>query len=239
MARALRIQAAGLTYHVWARGSGRMAIYLDEQDRLQFLELLGQALVSHNAVCHGFCEMTNHYHLVITTNEPNLSHTIHEVNFRYAQWWNRQHSRPGHVLQGRFGAQIVQDKSYLLSVCRYVVLNPVRAGLVRSPNEWKWSSYRATAGLEDVPPFLSPQTLWDRLGGKKAEAKWRRYREFVCTGGDGVPAPPCEPVLGDEMFVQRFKDHRAAARREVPARFRRARPPLTNLLARVFTAGDR
>src|SRR5512143_538242 len=122
-----------------------MSIYLDDLDRLEFLRLLGRAFAAHAVDCHAYCLMDNHYHVVITTNEANLSVAIQQVNSPFAQWWNGRHCRPGHVFQGRFGAQVIQDEGYLLTAARYVVLNPVRAGVVPGPEQWPWSSYRATA----------------------------------------------------------------------------------------------
>jgi putative transposase len=214
MARALRIQGAGLSYHVWSRGVGRMTIYLDETDRVRFLDIFGDSVVAHNVCCHAYCLMTNHYHIVITTDEPNLSHAIHQVNSRYAEWWNGRHRRPGHVFQGRFGAQVIQDESYLLTACRYVVLNPVRAGLVTSPEQWRWSSYRATAGLDEAPPFLQSDLVWRLLGSDQRETSCSRYREFV-VGNDSVQQPlPRRLVLGNASFVERFQVQRETASRE-------------------------
>ncbi len=241
MARPLRIEAAGLTYHVWARGVRKMEIYLDDPDREQFLTLLGEAFVSHEVDCHAYCLMSNHYHLVITTNKANLSHAIKQVDSPYAQWWNDRHSRSGHVFQGRFGAQVIQDEQYLLTACRYIVLNPIRAGLVTSPEQWRWSSYRATAGLVSVPEFLHPDMLWHRLGGGDAGVTWHRYRNFVVRGDAAVARLdlPRGPVLGDEAFVRRFDDRRRLASTEVPKRDRTTRPPLTTLFAGAFAPADR
>jgi putative transposase len=238
MARALRIEEAGLTYHAWARGTGGMAIYRDDRDRERFLELLAQSLDAHDVVCHAFCLMTTHYHVVITTNKPNLSHAIQWLNSPYAQWWNHRHSRPGHVFQGRFGAQVVQDDAYLLTVCRYVVRNPVRAGMVASPELWRWSSYRATAGIEVVPPFLHLDMLRRSLGGDTDEEAARRYRQFAGFADD-TRAMPHNLVLGDQSFVQRFNRTREVASAEVPKRDRRTVPPLNEFFACAFALSDR
>ena len=155
MARALRIQAAGLTYHVTARGTGRMSIYRDDVDRRRFLALLASLSREHGLACHAYCLMSNHYHLVLTTSQANLSTTMRQLNGIYAQKWNARHAHVGHVFQGRYVAQLVQDGQYFLTVCRYVALNPVRAGLVVTPDRWPWSSFGATAGLCPAPRFLS------------------------------------------------------------------------------------
>jgi putative transposase len=240
MARQLRIQAPGLSYHVWARGTGRMAIFLDDRDRHHFLELLGDVFDSHGVDCHAHCQMTNHYHLVITTSDANLSRVVKRVNGLYAQWWNRRHDRVGHAFQGRFGAQIIQDDAYLLTACRYVVLNPVRAGLVRHPREWPWSSYCATAGLAPIPRHLKPEGLWARLGDGSPEGSWRRYDEFVdawAADGRGLPR---ERVLGDAMFLERFKSWRQSASRDVPRREREPpRPELASFFVGAVSRAER
>ena len=122
----------GLTYHVTARGTGRMTIYRDDRDRRTFLHLLAAIVAPYRLHCLAYCLMDNHYHLVATTLDANLSRAIKHLNGTYAQWWNHRHGRPGHVFQGRFGAQVIEDDLYLLAACRYVVRNPVRAGVVRT-----------------------------------------------------------------------------------------------------------
>ena len=218
MARPLRIQAPGLTYHVTARGTGRMAIYLDAVDRRRFLTFVARVVHYFGLRCHAYCLMTNHYHLAVTTTEANLSRAIKQLNGDYAQWWNRRHRRVGHVLQGRFGSQIVQDGEYLLNVCRYIVLNPVKSQLVRTPARWHWSSYRATAGLVRVPSFLDCDELLDCLSPDDPEEGARRYREFVMGANARLLRLPRKAIVGDEDFIARFQPYRARASREVPRR---------------------
>jgi putative transposase len=240
MARPLRIQMAGLTYHVHGRGNGRMDIYLDDFDRRIFLEFLAEVVTAFNVICHAFCLMRNHYHLVVTTSDANLSGSIHTLNGRYGQWWNRRHEHVGHVFQGRFGAKIVQDDVHLLTVTKYVVSNPVRKRLVESPDQWPWSSHRATAGLEALPSFLCPQTLWRLLGDGDLETNVLRYRKFMATP-IGVDADKLlkAPVIGDPEFVQRFEGIRRRASREVPSRERNVRPSLESLFSGAVTRAER
>jgi len=213
-----------------------MAIYRDDADHTKFLELLTRVVEEKQVVCHAHCLMTNHYHLVATTRAPNLSNTVRQLNGEYARWWNHRHGHVGHVFQGRFKAQVVQDDRYLLTVCRYVVLNPVRAGLVELPEQWAWSSYRATAGLAPVPAFLCPQSVWQYMG-PEGEATLL-YRQYVSAAEPGAQLPPCS-VLGDDEFQWRFKAWRESASREVPASERAVRPSLDALFARAVTRSAR
>lgn len=229
---------AGLTYHVWARGSARMPIYLDDADRRCFLKHLDETVASHHLTCHAFCQMTNHYHLVITTNEANLSRAMHQLNSRYAEWWSRRHDRPGHVFQGRFGAQIISTETYLLTACVYIARNPTRAGVVATPGEWPWSSYRPTAGLATVPPFLQPEPTWRCLSDRDDKAALL-YRELVEADQSRERPLQRAPVLGDDAFVGRFKEHRIFAGRENPKHDRASRPPLERVFARAFTRDER
>ena len=132
MARPLRLEYEGAVYHVTSRGNARDEIFLGDVDRAQFLETLGDAIRRHGWICHAYCLMTNHYHLLIETPEAGLSRGMQLLNGVYTQWFNRRHQRVGHLFQGRFKAVLVEKESHLLELARYVVLNPVRAGMVRS-----------------------------------------------------------------------------------------------------------
>ena len=137
MARPIRIEYGGALYHVTSRGDRREAIYEDDPDREHFLEVLGDTVRRFNWQCHAYCLMTNHYHAVIGTPDGNLSKGMRQLNGVYTQWSNRRHRRSGHLFQGRFKAILVDADKYLLDLTRYVVLNPVRAGMVRRPRDWK------------------------------------------------------------------------------------------------------
>jgi REP element-mobilizing transposase RayT len=217
MARPLRIQAPGLNYHVMSRGNWRSAIFLDTTDRQRFLKLLAHVVEHFGLRCHAYCLMTNHFHLAVKTSEGNLSRAMKQLKGDYAQWWNRRHRRVGHLFQGRFKAQIVQDGQYLVDVCRYIVLNPVRARMVASPAQWRWSSYRATVGISRPPEFLCCDDLFACLSPNPEDGP-QCFREFVL----GVnPKRACisrDAVLGDERFVARFQPYKAQASREVPRR---------------------
>ena len=152
MARPLRIELSGGLYHVTSRGDRREVIYLDDSDRVNWLALLGHVCRRFNWACHAYCLMDNHYHIVVETAEGNLSKGMRQLNGVYTQYINRTYNRIGHVYQGRYKAILVEKEIYLLELARYVVLNPVRAGMVKDIEEWPWSSYPAMIGESSSPP---------------------------------------------------------------------------------------
>src|SRR3990172_5486818 len=181
MARPLRVEFDGATYHVTSRGNAREDIFDDDGDRKAFLECLGKVVDRFNWLCHAYCLMDNHYHLVIETPEANLSNGMRQLNGVYTQLYNRRHRTVGHLFQGRYKAILIQKESHLLEVCRYVVLNPVGAKAVEVPERWRWSSYRATAGIERAHPCLTADWILGQFGSKRRTAE-KRYRAFVMDG---------------------------------------------------------
>ena len=154
MARPLRIELAGGLYHVTARGDRREPIYRGDADRSAWLTLFGEVCERFNWRCHGWCQMTNHYHCVIETPDANLSAGMRQLNGVYTQHFNRTHRLVGHLFQGRFKAILVERDAYLLELSRYVVLTPVRARMVERAGDWRLSIYRAMMGLAPAPPWL-------------------------------------------------------------------------------------
>ncbi len=236
MARPLRIEYCGAVYHLTARGNRRDDIYLDDNDRILFLETLGNVVVQFHWRCHAYCLMDNHYHLLIETPEANLARGMRQLNGVYTQRLNRRHGRVGHVFQGRYKAIVVERDSYLLELARYVVLNPVRARMTRAAGEWRWSSYRATAGEAKAPAWLATDWLLSQFGGRQAKAT---YRRFVAEGAAATASPLAEGLaaavrggvaLGGEEFLAGLADEAGGASAETPARQRRlARPTLAAL----------
>jgi REP element-mobilizing transposase RayT len=203
MARPLRIEFSGALYHLTARGNARADIYSDDSDHQQFLSLLHHAVDRYGWYCHAYCLMDNHYHLLVETLSPSLSRGMKFLNGTYTQYYNRRHRRVGHVFQGRFKAILIQKDSYLLELARYIALNPVRARMVRSAQEWRWSSYLATAGYEENDPCLI--TDWVLAGfAKTKKVAQQRYRDFVEQGK--TRSSPWQHLknqiyLGDDSFV--------------------------------------
>jgi len=204
MSRPLRVEFEGALYHVTSRGNARQNIYEDDTDRHRFLELLAREIHQHRWFCYAYCLMGNHYHLLIETPEANLRRGMARLNGMYSQWFNRRHLRVGHLFQGRYKTILVEKESHFLRLCRYVVLNPVRAGLVARVDQWEWSSYRPTAYGGDSASWLSTNWILSQFGTDSARAQ-RAYRRFVAEGA-GEPSPWEELrgqiYLGGERFLK-------------------------------------
>lgn len=207
MARPLRIEFAGGLYHITARGNTRQDIYLTDDDRHQFLEILYRTCNRCQWLCHAYCLMSNHYHLLIETQTPTLSKGMKYLNGTYTQAFNRRHKRVGHVFQGRFKGILVDKDSYLLELARYIVLNPVRARMVRSAKDWPWSSYRATAGQSKAHLVLTTDWILGNFGRNRITAQ-EKYKAFV-QEGKNQPSPwedlKNQIYLGSDEFVEEMQ----------------------------------
>lgn len=181
MGRPLRAEHPGGIYHVTSRGSNKEAIFLDDADHRIFGALLGRYALRHRWIVLAWAEMPNHYHLLVQIPFGGLSRGMQLLNGGYAARFNHRHGRSAHVFRNRFFAGQIESEAHLIEAARYIVLNPVRAGLCASPDRWPWSSYRASAGLTLAPPFLSVSALL-RLFGRSPRVASRLYREFVAMG---------------------------------------------------------
>ena len=204
MARPLRIEFAGALYHLTARGNAQQDIFIHDDDRYDFLEMLSRANDRYHWLCHAYCLMSNHYHLLIETRQPTLSKGMKYINGLYTQRFNRRYRRVGHVFQGRYKSILVESDPYLLELARYIVLNPVRARMVRSAKDWPWSSYQATAGLKAADSCLETDWVLSGFGEQKKIAQ-EGYRRFV-QQGKGQPSPwefiKNQIYLGTDQFVE-------------------------------------
>ena len=228
MSRPLRLELCGGLYHVTSRGDRREDIYADNTDREVWLDTLAQCCERYNWAIHAWCQMSNHYHLVIETAEANLSAGMRQLNGVYTQKVNRRHQRVGHVFQGRFKAILVERDSYLLELGRYVVLNPVRAGMVKHVRQWKWSSYHAMVGTALCPEWLHTDWVLSQFGASRARQN-ARYIEFV---QEGVRGPRVwdhlrgQVFLGSDAFVEAMQHELEGAGKhtvgEIPRLQRRA-----------------
>jgi len=224
MARPLRIEYPGAVYHITTRGNARKKIYKYDMDRANFIDVLCSVAKKYNWLCHAYCLMDNHYHLLIETPEGNLSQGMRQLNGVYTQAYNRRHKKVGHIFQGRFRAILVEKESYLLELCRYIILNPVRARAVDSPGDWKWTSYRATAGKTKAAPCLTVDWILGQFGADRKQAA-RSYEAFVNTGlREESPWKNLrgQILLGDDGFVGKFKELLSDKEliREIPRRQR-------------------
>ncbi|MBI5626428.1 MAG: transposase [Nitrosomonadales bacterium] len=234
MSRPIRIEFPDALYHVTARGDRREDIFEDDLDRQAFLDTLEQVITQFNWICYAWCLMDNHYHLLIQTPDVNLSKGMRQLNGVYTQASNRRHLRVGHLFQGRFKAILVESDAYLLELARYVVLNPVRAGMVKKPADWEWSSYRASLGLEPAPPWFAVDGLLVLFAKRRSLAQ-QRYAQFVAEGINA--ASPWvnlkgQVFLGDEQFVTRMQALIQTGKDDVQIPLAQRRPmplPLTEI----------
>jgi REP element-mobilizing transposase RayT len=241
MSRRPRLQFAGGLYHVTARGNRKSTIFHDDEDRRQFLEIFGNAALIFDLNIMAACLMGNHYHAVLETPERNLSDAVQFINGVYAQRSNRRHQQTGHVFEARFRSIVIQRECYLVRAARYVVRNPVAAGLVQDAGAWQWSTYRATAGLEVCPRWLHAD--WIRWAFKTDDIALARQRYI-----DYVNAPASSQgrfalsgiVLGSRRYVRKIVDAQQTQNPELelPVNVRTlARPTLPHLFASADGSG--
>lgn len=179
MARRPRLQIEDAAYHVMSRGNRKLPIYEDDHDRQLFQNTVSEAVRRYKIRIFAGCQMGNHYHFVLDAPRGNLSDAMQYINGIYSQDSNRRRGRTGHTFEARFRSLVVQRERYFRRSCRYVVRNPVQAGLVADVADWPWSTYRATAGLENAPRWLHTEwLLWAFDVGSVDEAQ-RRYRDYV------------------------------------------------------------
>jgi REP element-mobilizing transposase RayT len=242
MSRPIRIEFSAALYHVTARGDRREVIFDDDQDRQNFLQILAEVIKQFNWLCYAWCLMDNHYHLLIQTPDGNLSKGMRQLNGVYTQKSNRRHHRVGHLFQGRYKAILVDSDAYLLELSRYVVLNPVRAGIVKKVEAWIWSSYRTSVGLESPASWLSVDGVLSQFSKRRSLAQ-QRYAQFVA---EGIKADSPwlhlknQVFLGDEQFVKQMQTHLQKTQQDdvqIPKTHRRAPPP--TLIEIEHSATDR
>ena len=163
-------------YHVTQSGNGGDDLFLDDDDRAYFLSFLGRVAVRDGWRCFSYCVLSQHFHVVMQIGATRLGHSMRWLSGTYARSFNGRHRRSGHVFGSRYRATYIRDEKHLVEACRYVDLNPVRAGICAHPADWQWSSFRALAGLAPHPPFLSRHAA-DLVGGD-----WASFVEQALTG---------------------------------------------------------
>ena len=205
MTRPLRIEFNGAVYHITSRGNARQTIFLDEKDFADFLRVLCSVVKRYHFILHTFCLMNNHYHLLIETPYANLSRVMRQLNGLYTQRFNQRHQRAGHLFQGRYQAILVDKDNYLLELSRYVVLNPVRAKIVKDPGDWEWSAYQATTGHKGIP-CLTTDWILSQFSKEQKKAS-REYQAFVLSGikaESPLKAIKGQLFLGQDNFIDKI-----------------------------------
>ena len=247
VARPLRVEFEGALYHLTGRGNARQRIFADETDCAKFVQLLVASLERYDVELQSYVLMGNHYHLIAETRRANLGRWMHWLTTAYTVYFNRRHRRVGHLFQGRYKSIVVEAEGYLLSLSRYLHLNPVRGPVIgqgdalerrKRLREWRWSSYFGYSGLGQPDSWISDERILGEMGGPR-KGRRVRYRRFVEEGLVREIENPLEAVqwqtaLGREDFVQRLKDHLESRKdqdREVPAlRQLRRRPEVKTIL---------
>ncbi len=237
MTRPLRLEFPGAVYHLTARGDRRGDIFLGDADRLTFLDLLAKEVRQQHWRLYAYCLLGNHYHLLIETPEGNLVDGMRRLNGVYTQTFNRRHDRVGHVLQGRYKSILVDKDAYLLELSRYIVLNPLRAGMVQRIEDWPWSSYAVTAGKRAAPDWLDAEWIVMQFGTDPMAAR-AAYRRFVRAGKDRASpwdALRSQIYLGEDEFLERMEKIVSEQDRQgIPASHRLpARPKMEGVLKTV------
>lgn len=208
MSRQLRIEYEHALYHITSRGNNRENIYYDDEDRGDFLEILSEVCQRYHWLCHAYCLMSNHYHLLVETVSPTLSKGMHYLNGVYTHHYNMRHHHIGHLFQGRFKAILVEKEGYLLELARYIVLNPVRAKMTQSAKDWIWSSYCATAGLVKAHESLYIDWILSCFTEHRSQA-FQQYQSFVQFGLNKKPMSQVrnQIYLGTDKFINQAQTH--------------------------------
>ena len=243
MSRPLRIEYPGACYHVTARGNGGQALFTDVDDAQMFLDLLGREIGQQGWLCHSYCLVENHYHLLIETPVPNLGRGMGRLNMRYSQWFGRRHKQQGHLFQGRYKAILFEKERHLLQLARHVVSNPVRLHAVNRVEQWRWSSYAALAAGDDAPDWLTTDSVLSCCGATDSEA--RPYWRDICAEAPDAASPwdalRGGQYLGSEDFLASLKDHIAGqSLDQVPSAMANpGRPTADQILTAVARTIDR
>ena len=245
MARPLRIQFPGAVYHITSRGNEKQNIFLDDTDRSVFLNVLEETVKIYNWLCHAYSLMSNHNHLSIETPDGNLSDGMHHLNSVYSQKFNKRHQRVGHLFQGRYKSILIEKEGHLLEVARYSVINQVRAGMVKDPADWPWSSYQAMVGLAEVPNFLTIDWLLGNFSEDRTQAQ-KMYRDFVLAGiCQDSPFDNVQEgnILGCQQYIDFVWDNVTKGSEQIKdiPRFQRivGRPTLEEIFSETKSRKDR
>ena len=224
MARPLRIEYPGAFYHVTSRGNEKKDIFKSRRDREKFLSYLQSSVERYGALIHAYCLMTNHYHLLLETPRGNLAEIMQHINGAYTTYFNVKRKRTGHLFQGRYKAIVVEADEYALELSRYMHLNPVRAGMVRVPQEHEWSSYICYVGVGAGLEWLKTDFILGYFGESRIESA-RKYKMFVedllkTEYESPLNSAVASTILGTPEFIAEISEKHVAGKqsdRSVPA----------------------
>jgi REP element-mobilizing transposase RayT len=186
-----------------------MTIFHNERDWIKFISFMARVIKKYNWICHAYCLMGTHYHILLETPDANMVPGMKQLNQFYSQFYNWKYQRVGPVLQGRYKAWLVEKEEKFLDNSRYIVNNPVEAGMVQHPADWPHSSFRAIRGLEKVPVYLETDFLLGHFSSSRKKAQ-KMYEEFVLAG-IGMESPLLEAkkqiFLGSDSFIAEAMKH--------------------------------
>ena len=220
MSRPLRIEYDGALYHITSRGNEKNPIYRKGEDYQRFLEILSELPQRYGVILHGYVLMGNHYHLLLETSKGNITKVMHYLNATYTGYFNRKYNRVGHLFQGRYKGILIEKERYLLSVSRYIHVNPIRAMITKLPEEYRWSSYPEYIGKEKKKGWLMSDWILGQYSRDESKAK-RQYKAFV-EEGLTLKESPFESfkegtILGSEDFIDGIKKlMKLKKHREIP-----------------------
>jgi len=207
MSRPVRIEFPGANYYVTSRGNGEAAVFVDDVDRAVFLNVIETVVSRFEWLIHSYVLLDNHYHLVVECPNANLSKGMRQLNGVYTQHFNRRHGVEGSLFQGRFKSILFEKHSYLLPLCRHVVLNPIRCDLTTSPQKYRWSSYRAHIGLVKKAKWLSTDSVLEKFG-KREKDNQKKYRDFVklkAVESSPLEGRAAQVLLGSPEFIKEMQ----------------------------------
>jgi putative transposase len=231
MSRPLRLEVPGGHFHVTARANDGKSLFVDDDDRCRFLDLLRRNSVRLKWVPVTYCLMGNHYHLLVQTREPNLAAGMRDLNGRYARHFNARHGRVGHVFEGRYRSSLIQTEQYLLAASRYIAMNPVRAGIVRRPDDWPWSAHRALVSGEN-DGLTDPRALFATIARSHGQAR-REYARVVASAAPELHYDPRMPIAGDAEFIRTHAPSERPGPEILQAAWEQQRPSLEQLATGV------
>jgi putative transposase len=207
MGRPLRIEYAGAVYHITSRGNERKKIFLVDKDRIKFLGILADYHERYGILVHAYVLMDTHYHLILETPRGNLLKVMHGLNGGYTGYFNRKYARIGHLFQGRYRGILVEKDAYLIPLSRYIHLNPVRAGVVKKPEEYRWTSYAGYLEQRNQQKWVEYSWILNRFGRDRAREKYREYTEagLKDRAESLLKNLHGQIILGGEGFIRRIK----------------------------------